>query len=132
MKTLFLDIDGVLHPFGDAPVAFCWAPMLEEMVGSAEVTIVIHSTWRHSRTLEAIREFFPQSLRPRIAACTQGMGRYEGIRDYVEKHAIADYLVLDDIADFFPEDWPNLLLCAGETGISDSRVQEKLRTFLAT
>lgn len=135
MQTIFLDIDGVLHPFETAVISggnmFCWAPLLAQMLGAAKVQIVIHSTWRHRYSLAEIRERFPESLRARIRGCTRGMGRFEGIRQYVAEHAITDFLVLDDIADFFPADWPNLLLCAGETGISDPLVQAKLREFLA-
>lgn len=143
MQTIFLDIDGVLHPFNSEsspPSAaypeivgenlFCWAPLLAEIVGATEVQIVIHSTWRHRYSLAAIRDQFPESVRARVSGCTRGMGRLEGILQYVEEHAIKDFLVLDDIADFFPADWPHLLLCAGEAGISDPRVQEKLREFL--
>ena len=144
MQTIFLDIDGVLHPFGsDAALSgdagakiageglFCWAPLLAEILGAAKVHLVIHSTWRHRHSLAAIRNLFPDSLRERVTGCTRGLGRFEGIREYVEEHAIGDFLVLDDIADFFPPDWPNLLVCAGETGISDPVVQAKLRLFLA-
>lgn len=144
MQTIFLDIDGVLHPFDSAgslpseacpeitgDKLFCWAPLLAELLGAAKVQIVIHSTWRHRYSLAAIRDQFPESLRARISGCTLGMGRFEGIRQYVEEHAITDFLVLDDIADFFPPDWANLLVCAGETGISDPLVQAKLREFLA-
>ncbi len=136
MQTIFLDIDGVLHPCdtaGSLPVGelLRWSPLFAEMVGSAELHIVIHSTWRHSHSLAEIRLMFPESLRERIVACTQGMGRFESIRLYVAEHALTDFLVLDDIADFFPADWPNLLLCAGESGISDPLVQARLRDFLA-
>lgn len=150
MKTIFLDIDGVLHPFDTAIMLpseacpgisgenlFCWAPLLAEILsgsdqpGAPAVQIVIHSTWRHNYSLEAIRNMFPQTVRPRVKGCTEGIGRLEGIRQYVEEQAITDYLVIDDIADFFPDDWPHLLACAGETGISDPRVQARLREFLA-
>lgn len=143
MKTIFLDIDGVLHPFGSASTPpseaypgiagedlFCWAPLLAEILGTAEVQIVIHSTWRHRYSLSAIRDQFPESVRARVSGCIRGMGRLEGILQYVEEHAIADFLVLDDMADFFPADWPHLLLCAGEEGISDPRVQAKILEFL--
>ncbi len=136
MQTIFLDIDGVLHPCAAAGSLAAgellrWSPLLAEVVGSAELHIVIHSTWRHSHSLAEIRLMFPESLRARIVACTQGRGRFDGIRLYVAEHALTDYLVLDDIAEFFPPDWPNLLLCTGETGISDPLVQARLRIFLA-
>ncbi len=144
MQTIFLDIDGVLHPFDSAVnlpseagpgssggTMLCWAPLLAEIIGDSEVQIVIHSTWRLRYSLAEIRDRFPESLRARIRGCTRGTGRFDGIRQYVAEHALTDFLVLDDIADFFPAGWPNLLLCAGETGISEPLVQARLRAFLA-
>ena len=142
MQTIFLDIDGVLHPFNSpsSPPSvdqisgenlFCWAPLLADILGTADAQIVIHSTRRHRYSLAAIRDQFPESLRSRVGGCTAGMARLDGILQYVAEHGITDFLVLDDIADFFPPDWPHLLLCAGEVGISEPRVLAGIRDFLA-
>jgi hypothetical protein len=85
MKTLFLDFDGVLHPFhvymspdGTEPflkmppghqypdaALFMWTPILERIVAEAtvEVQIVLSTTWGLRLGLEKAASYLPESLR---------------------------------------------------------------------
>ena len=142
-STIFLDIDGVLHPEDAAEIVmegqewrvsgeglFRWAPLLANLVADHDIDIVIHSTWRYSYRLHELQAYFPESLRSKIVAVTSGSGRYESIIDYVVRHGIEKFLVLDDAKLEFPEGWPNLVYCDGKTGISAEIVQQSVIDFM--
>lgn len=63
---LFLDFDGVLHPeplYGDGEL-FCRLPLLEALLREfPEVSIVVSSTWRDTRTVEELRKLFSADTR---------------------------------------------------------------------
>lgn len=75
---LFLDFDGVLHPFfpcEDRPdiesQPFSYRPRLEGVLREyRRVEIVICSDWRKSHSLEGLRGFFSEDIRPRILGVT--------------------------------------------------------------
>ena len=110
---------------------FRWAPLLMELIAPHDVDVVIHSSWRLHYRLHELQEFFPEPLRHRIIAVTRGFGRYHSIIDYVCEHGIEKFLVLDDAKLEFPEGWPNLVHCDGQTGISAEIVQQSVIDFLS-
>ena len=143
MKTIFTDIEGVLCApdtlrqlkLEDSSIevnhcALPWAQLLADLLGDVNVEIVIHSSWRHHYSLVEIKKYFPVVIQGRIVACVLGHGRYDGILSYIDKNSIKEFVVLDDIADFFPENWKYLILCNSDVGLSDPVVQKKLRDFL--
>lgn len=75
---LFLDFDGVLHPFfprEDRPDvenrAFSYRPRFERVLREHhQLEIVICSDWRKSHSLEGLRGFFSEDIRPRILGVT--------------------------------------------------------------
>jgi len=152
MKTVFLDIDGVLHPDGTASVStlddghglliaaenlfvtgaalFCWLPVLLELLRDTPVTIVIHSSWRNQFELAQIVRHFPDSLQQRVRGATVGADRHSSILSFAAQHDVREYVVLDDQPQWFPLDWPPLIVCDPEHGISAQDVQEQIRAFL--
>jgi hypothetical protein len=144
LKVIFLDIDGVLHPGDLAEMTdhdgryllvektglFCWAPILERLLGGRDLRIVIHSTWRLTFEHEEILARFPAGLRGRILGMTEGHGRYQSILNYITHNSLTDYVVLDDDVDAFPANWPPLIACPYDSGLSDQRVQAELLNFL--
>lgn len=69
---LFLDIDGVLHP--DPPVSefplLCRAPLFQQwLMEHPNVSVVISSTWRITRSLDQLKALFPE-WRGRVAGVT--------------------------------------------------------------
>lgn len=141
--TIFLDFDGVLHPseyldfkiidgelvFGQ-DLRFCWAGCLWDLIRENDSQLVIHSSWRHSYSLEQLRKMLPVELGERVVAVTIGEDRYASILDYVEAESIIDYVILDDAANDFPMDCNELLLCRENAGISCLEIQMKLADFL--
>lgn len=74
-RILFLDFDGVLHPF-DAPsyMDFCYVcnfcELLREADPDGELPIVISSDWRFSTSLEKLRSHFPDDLGRQLVGVT--------------------------------------------------------------
>jgi hypothetical protein len=94
VKTLFIDIDGVLHPasHGDrvdpySPVSdavgnralFCYAPLLADSLAPHDVDVIVHSSWRRFTGEEDLRVMLGPLARY-FAGMTPGATRYEGIR----------------------------------------------------
>jgi hypothetical protein len=69
---LFLDFDGVMHPFGCAiDQYFCRLALLEDWLRQrAGVDIVISSSWREVHPLDEMRSYFSVDLQQRILATT--------------------------------------------------------------
>ena len=145
-KTIiFIDIDGVLHPDGTArlePVGdelrvvgeglFRWAPLLWDAIAAHDVGLVIHSTWRFNHTVDELKAYFPEASRSRIIGVTGRGGRHDSIIEYADQHAIARYLVLDDMPHEFPPGWPCLVSCDGAIGISDRKVLAAVIAFVTS
>lgn len=144
MKTaLFLDIDGVLHPMSAIRFDFVdrgmvtegehllrWAPILWDLIQPFDVPLIVHSSWRHIYGLDEIVNAFPLAIRYRILDVTADPRRYEGIIQYVERHQIERFAVLDDMPGAYPPSWPHLIVCDPELGISTPEVQARIRRFL--
>jgi len=112
-KTLFLDIDGVLHPFGtpvlsgagytkwDLPEIFLWRPLLEAALEPfPDVAIVISSSWRAMYDDGDLRNrVLGPRLANRFAGSTgdeSGLTRAEEILEYVDMRELRHWIALDD------------------------------------
>ena len=97
--TIFLDIDGVLHPAEylrfsevngelllDRDLRYCWGSILHDLIENSACHVVIHSSWRESNCVEQIRTILPKELGPYIVATTSGPGRFASIRRYIEQY----------------------------------------------
>jgi len=131
-KIIFTDIDGVFHD-GDTAL-FVWAEHLWDLVAPYRVMLVIHSSWRHTSSLDEIRSRFPDYLKERILACTEGADPYESVMRFVELSDVSDFIVIDDDVSRFPSDWiadGRFILCEKGTGLSSRSVLDQIRKFLS-
>ena len=138
-KTLFLDIDGVLHPnFSPPHQAFCLAPKLAEALAGSNVQIIITSSWRFDRSLAEIHALLPTSLAERVVGTTgepyEGMyQRWNEICESVQHHGILDWRVLDDSKFEFPATGcPELIFVDGRRGLAEAQCAEVARWIALT
>jgi len=134
-RLVFLDFDGVLHPYGaflDELGQFCWLAGLAEVLRPwPDVQIVVHSTWRYEYTEAELKGFLGE-LGPRFVGAAPRLPREIAIETVLEanKGRVNAHVVLDDDAREFTGGRLHLILCAPDAGISSKEVQEKLRTWL--
>lgn len=133
MRTLFLDIDGVLHGvtsnqegrwIAGEPLnkVDALADLLERIADPINLEIVISSTWRLDG-LEVVCTKIPR-LAPWIVDCTDTTrldNRFDEIIDYVQKRGIRDWRALDDDVSPF-SGHPNLIACDEAVGIQEDQL----------
>ncbi|TWO63119.1 hypothetical protein FN976_28595 [Caenimonas sedimenti] len=145
---LFLDFDGVLHPAQLDPERplFCRMGSLEHLMQRIPgLRIVVSSSWRETRSLKALRELFPASVRNRVigrtpvqvpvellptrlwsyvreAECTAWMRRRSHLVG-VPPGSDA-WMALDDESWRFSPDCAHLVLTDGRVGLTDEAVEE--------
>jgi hypothetical protein len=132
---LFLDFDGVLHPFFPMPelddaenAFFSRLPRLEALLREyPAVRIVITSSWRIKRALDDLRSFFSPDIAARIIDKTADLGlKNEGYRESEARRWLADHapdsawVALDDHADAWVTR-ESVVLCP-ESGIGDAEI----------
>jgi hypothetical protein len=114
LTILFLDFDGVLHPYSPWPhdevvrgQYFIHLPRLEGVLRDfAEVQVVIASDWRLYQPLEKLRTFFSEDIRPRVSGTTtlerstsEEVGQRQiQAEQYLRKHNLvhAQWVAVDD------------------------------------
>jgi HAD domain in Swiss Army Knife RNA repair proteins len=138
---LFLDFDGVMHPFNQTNL-FCREESLARFLRDfPEVEVVISSSWRETHTLKNMLTFFLTDLRSRIVGVTPVIE----IRDAADVHSvrlreIKKYLIdtgnqhsrwvaLDDTPELFSPKCAELVLCDGNHGFGEAE-EQILRAWL--
>lgn len=132
---LFLDFDGVLHPFpipSNATQLFANLSRLESVLRDfPEVQVVISSSWREGRSLSELRALFSNDIAMRVIGVTPQLPitglssltaiRHKEIEQFLKEHeVVGEWLALDDDPSLFPPNCPRLLLC--EMGLGGRRI----------
>lgn len=138
---LFLDFDGVMHPFNQTDL-FCRESHLARVLRDFQsVEIVVSSSWRETHTLEAMQAFFLTDLRSRIVGVTPVIEiknavdvagvRFREINQYLSDtgNMHRHWIALDDDPAIFPTACPELVLCDSNHGFDDV-AENALRTAL--
>lgn len=145
-KTLFLDFDGVLHPYDaaaerdlDEANLFCWAKIIEAILddidNAGRIKIVLSTTWAQRSHWTLARNYLPESLKNRVVGGTHPAPVARGVQ--IELHAMdyripeTDWIAIDD-DDY---NWPTqhldkLVKCNPHLGISYPKTQQELREKL--
>lgn len=142
--VLFLDFDGVTHPEPcTAEHAFSQLPLVESILRDfVDVEVVISSSWRSHFTLDSLRLNFSDDIRARVIGVTPSVidsswnpavpefDRQFEIEHWIEEHRPgANWIALDDRAEWFEPGCTNLLLTDKSTGFI-AQDTEKLRNLL--
>lgn len=154
MKILFLDFDGVLHPWSvrfneDLELAlecddkslslFCWAPLLQNILVDVDpeshIKIVLSTTWAHRDGWEKAAKRLTPGLQSRVVGGSVGYNRPRGLQilKYVEDMNIADHewLAIDDDDYQWPTHLLDHLIRTDENlGLSEISTQQHLRLKL--
>jgi hypothetical protein len=133
---IFLGFDGVMHPASGDRVLFAHRDAFEALLREhAQAEVVITSSWREVFDLDTLREDnFSRDIQSRIVDVTPlipGAMRWQEIQAYLDETRYAGpYIVIDDDASEFPQDWAPLLLCEPALGL-DAAKRETLAARLA-
>jgi hypothetical protein len=126
-KLLFLDFDGVLHrTFSSEELLFNKLGLLVDILQEKPCSIVIASSWRFHHDLTRLKSYL-QPISMLIIGTTGDpyvgrFPRYNEIKDYLNKHnPFADWRALDDSFLEFPRSCPELILCDGKTGFTETQ-----------
>lgn len=139
-RLLFLDFDGVLHPFpmpADPALLFSNLPRLESVLRDfPDVQIVISSSWREGRSLVELAALFSPDIAGRIIGVLPVIEirslsdtvaiRYREIEQFLAGRS-AHWIALDDDPDLFPDPCANLIQCIDGFGREE---EAKLRQAL--
>jgi hypothetical protein len=137
---LFLDFDGVLHPWcSPRSEYFCYLPRLEAVLRDySQVEIVICSDWRLSFSLSQQRRHFSDDIARRVVGQTQclddgslnqdGLRRREALA-YLERTGSPNrsWCALDDRMDLWYPEEPRIIHCPDQF---DEREEKLLRRII--
>lgn len=150
--TVFLNLDGVLHPVGveynfrrEAPPPvppFAWAEALRPLTEKWNLSFVLRTSATLLRRGELLPELAPAWLWSRVAGACDDKYRYLTldwvrkvntsygvIRRYVDKHELSNWVALDDEDDGWPADpsvRTRLVVCNPEEGVRDPALLKRL------
>jgi len=123
---VFLDFDGVLHPFfprqdrsDEENQLFSYLPRLEQALRDfPHLRIVIASSWRTNRSWDELIKPFAPDIAMRIIGITpvlkyQQHSRFKEVLHYLEQNNMQEtnWIALDDDPALYPADCPSLILC---------------------
>lgn len=135
MRILFVDFDGCLHVQGQLP--FEYLPVLDRLVAQAsDVYVVVSSSWRETRSLDEIKNFFPERLACRTIAVTPVLPaqpfqrQHECLAWLNMNSAASDWLAVDDDASLFQPGHPNVVICDPERGLVGPATLDKLSRWI--
>lgn len=136
---LFLDFDGVLHPFHRPQGALVLVPVFERVMRDyPQVDIVISSSWREGCSLEELRAFFSDDIAARIVDVTPvlPLAGQPALREAEIAAWRSDsgrgaepWVAIDDCALFFSPGCANLILvdpALGFNAATERALRERL------
>jgi hypothetical protein len=153
---LFLDYDGVLHPNEvyryhsrgivlecEGHDLFEYAEILAEMIAShPKVTTVLSTSWVPELGFDRARSYLPDALNQRVHGATWhsalydkttwfSLARYEQIAAYVRRHALKNWIAIDDDDHGWADNQRHHLVHTDELeGLSKMRSQELLKEMI--
>lgn len=133
---LFLDFDGVLHPdpcFDTGRLFEHAALLVKALADFGEVCVVLSTSWRTSKSLEALTEPLPAELQVRVIGTTPLFSTFSPPPHLVPYRRQAecaqwlhvngqiqrDWIALDDRPSWFSPACEHLIVCDSRSGFNE-------------
>ena len=145
---VFLDFDGVLNTeqyqarlaVEGKPNKDAWGPLfdprsvenLRRILDATDAGIVISSSWRYLHRLGSLRMMWevrglPGEIRDTLACGATYISRGEEIECWLERNERPDYVIIDDLDDFFPAQRDHYVVSNPIVGISRANAQKAIK-----
>ena len=144
---VFLDFDGVLNTeqyqarltVDDKPTKDTWGPLfdpravesLRQILDETNAQIVISSSWRYAHSLDSLRMMWevrglPGEIRDTLACGATYISRGEEIDCWLESNGHPDYVIIDDLDDFYPTQHDHYVETNPIAGITEADAQKAI------
>lgn len=132
---IYLDFDGVLHPRPSKAGPFEFIHLFEGILREfPHVEVVISSSWRIDFDFDTLQGFFAEDVCHQIIGVTPdlpGRLRVDEVHAHLKESGYGGpFIVLDDAAGEFPQNYPPLILCETPVGLT-SELLDELRSRVA-
>lgn len=136
---LFLDFDGVLHPFDHRYGFFSHMPLFEDTIKDLPIQIVVSSAWRLHHTMPVLKSLFSKHIADKIIGITPDLDnkkkpyiREVEIKHWLKKHAknSQQWIALDDSPELFSPTCSELILVDPDIGFNEITKSQLLKKFL--
>lgn len=148
--VIFLDFDGVLNTeqyqarlsVEGKPTKDVWGPLFDPravmnlrlILDVTQAVIVVSSSWRYAHSLGSLRMMWdvrelPGEIFDTLACGATYISRGEEIECWLDKHDRPDYVIIDDLDDFFPSQHDRYVETNPIFGITEANVQKAIETL---
>lgn len=138
MKTIFLDIDGVLvlndpgvpHAENAPPFDKECVTVLNEILGETNAILILTSPWKKVWDLKRLDFIFKFNgvIKSPLDVTDDLSNREKEITDYVARKNVSDFIILDDMhMDIFPK---NFIKCSMSEGLQKEGLKERAISIL--
>ena len=145
--VIFLDFDGVLNTeqyqarlaVEGKPNKDAWGPLFDPravenlrlIIDNTDAAIVIFSSWRYAHRLGSLRMMWevrelPGEIIGTIPCGATYISRGEDIECWLDKYGRPDYVIIDDLDDFFPAQHDSFIETNPIVGITDADAQKAI------
>lgn len=139
--VIFLDFDGVLNTeqhqarlaVEGKPTKDAWGPLfdpravgyLRGILEATDAEVVISSSWRYVHSLGSLRTMWsarglPGEVADTIACGAFYISRGEEIECWLNRHGCPDYVIIDDVDDFYPSQRRRFIETNPITGLNEA------------
>lgn len=134
MTIIFLDIDGVLNQLQPYKIDKICIAALKQLIKSLSAKVVLSSSWRLGYSsiydkctpqIKMLLDYLPRGI---VVGITKQLdSRDAEISDYIARHNIDNYVILDDDKSEFKNNIDNLYIVNYKTGLTDKDVRKILK-----
>lgn len=150
-SIIFLDFDGVLNTeryqarlaVDGKPIKDHWGPLfdphavanLRKIIEATDADIVITSSWRYLQRLGSLRMMWevrglPGEVLDTLPCGASYISRGEEIEYWLNSHGQPDYVIIDDLDDFYPTQRDRYVETNPIVGITDADAKRAIEILM--